>query len=113
MCQASNAALQRQVMGGAGLAPLSSNGGLAPLSASGSAPPLEHTSSGHGLLERRSGHGPRTAGATGASAGAGGRSLFPGLQPASARASKLGVAAAGALPVSRGEVRRGVSHKVK
>ena len=111
--QASNAALQRQVMGGAGLAPLSGNGGLAPLAAPEPMSRPSSKSHDHSLLERRGGQGPRTAAAAEASprsaaaaaaapAAAGPHSSFPGLYPASAKASsKLGAAAAGALPVSR------------
>ena len=110
--QASNAALQRQVMGGAGLAPLSGNGGLAPLAAPEPMSRPSSKSHEHSLLERRGGQGPRTAAAAEASprsaataaapAAAGAHSPFPGLYPASAKASsKLGAAAAGALPVSR------------
>ena len=114
--QASNAALQRQVTGGAGLAPLSGNGGLAPLAAPEPMSRPSSKSREHSLLERRGGQGPRTAAAAEASprsaataaaaaaapAAAGAHSPFPGLYPASAKASsKLGAAAAGALPVSR------------
>ena len=114
--QASNAALQRQVTGGAGLAPLSGNGGLAPLAAPEPMSRPSSKSHEHGLLERRGGQGPRTAAAaaeasprsaataaaTAAPAAAGPHTSFPGLYPASAKASsKLGAAAAGALPVSR------------
>ena len=112
--QASNAALQRQVMGGAGLGPLSGNGGLAPLAAPEPMSRPSSKSNNHGLLERRGGQGPRTAATAAAAAsprsasaaaddaGGGAHSSFPGLRPASAKAnSKLGAAAAGALPVSR------------
>ena len=110
--QASNAALQRQVMGGAGLLPLGGNGGLAPLAAPEPMSRPSSKSNNHSLLERRDGQGPRTAttaaaatsprSACAAAAAAGPHSSFPGLRPASAKtSSKLGAAAAGALPVSR------------
>jgi hypothetical protein len=111
--QASNAALQRQVMGGAGLAPLGGNGGLAPLAAPEPMSGPSSKSNNHSLLERRGGQGAMTAATAAAAASprsatasaaapAGPHSSFPGLRPASAKASsKLGAAAAGALPVSR------------